>query len=283
VTRAASDFGGSDRGPASLSADSAAAVASTPRGLAVTGVSKSFEGVHALEDVSIQCTPGEIVGLIGPNGAGKTTLVNVISGIVQPDEGVIALNGKRLIKGAPRHAARAGIGRTFQNVRLFARLTVQQNIEVSAAVRGRHRDDSDGLDVGDLLVMFELEELADRKAATLPYGTQRQVEFARAVALAPEFLLVDEPAAGMNAPESARLSATIRRVVEKMQCGILLIDHDLRFILGMCEQIYVLHEGRIVFYGDPDGVQADETVREVYLGTKRPRNRTNQTEQESRS
>ena len=268
-------------GPNTLAQGAATAVAESPTGLTATGVSKSFEGVRALEDVSIQCSRGEIVGLIGPNGAGKTTLVNVISGVLEPDAGTIAVDGNELAKRTPRRAALAGIGRTFQTVRLFAHLTVQQNIEVSAAVRRRWRADSDGVEVDDLLVMFGLDELADRKASTLSYGTQRELELARAVALAPGFLLVDEPAAGMNRSESAQLGSTIRRIVEEMHCGVLLIDHDLRFILGMCEQIYVLHQGRIVFYGDPDGVQADETVREVYLGTKKRKDRTEPVDREA--
>lgn len=235
--------------------------------LTVQSVSKHFGGVYAVDAVSIECRPDEIVGLIGPNGAGKTTLLNLISGTLAPDRGEIHLGGQVLHGRTPRQCARAGVARTFQNIRLFTRLTVRQNVEVSASVRRRHRSHAGGVDFDVLFDALELDIVADRKAGTLPYGHQRRTEIARAVALAPAFLLLDEPAAGMNETESAQLADAIRTIRDLAGCGVVVIDHDLRFIMGLCDRIYVLHDGRVICHGDPESVKRDPKVKEVYLGT----------------
>lgn len=239
--------------------------------LRITGLSKRFGGVYAVDDVSLECFSNEIVGLIGPNGAGKTTLLNLVAGTLAPEGGEVRVGEVHLTGMPPRACARRGLSRTFQNIRLFGRLTVRQNLEVSAAVCRRHRRHADALSVGELLKIFELTDVADNKAATLPYGLQRRTEVARALALGPSFMLLDEPAAGMNEGESTRLAKEILDIRDRTGCGVVVIDHDLRFIMGLCERIYVLHEGRILCHGQPHEVQGDARVQEVYLGTRRTR------------
>jgi branched-chain amino acid transport system ATP-binding protein len=239
------------------------------RPLVLHAVSKRFGGVAAVSGVSMECRPDEIVGLIGPNGAGKTTLLSLISGTFRPDAGEIRLGQRRLELSGPRECARIGISRTFQNIRLFGRLTVRQNVEVSAAVRRRHRPTAPGLPVDALLERFQLAAVAEQKAVTLPYGLQRRTEIARALALSPSFLLLDEPAAGMNEAESAQLVDELRDAHELAGCGLLVIDHDLSFILTLCQRIYVLDKGELIAEGSPEDIQEDERVRAVYLGRRR--------------
>ena len=226
--------------------------------LDVSSVSKHFGGVYALRDVSMTCRSGEIVGLIGPNGAGKTTLLNVISSAFPLDKGEVRLDERRIDSSSPRKCAIAGIARTFQNIRLFGRLTVRQNVEVGFTTAQRHRASRlNGLTVDSLLRELDLGPVADRPAMTLPYGQQRRLEIARALALVPEFLLLDEPAARMNDAESTELISSVRGIRDRAGCGIIVIDHDLRFIMTVCERINDFHmgeliaEGAVVLFGPP--------------------------------
>ncbi len=237
--------------------------------LVVSDISKRFEGVAAVSDVSLACKSGEIVGLIGPNGAGKTTLLNMISSLLNVDSGTIRLDGRPVHNIGPRHTAIAGIARTFQNIRLFANLTVRQNIEVAFTTARRHRAAALGtLTVERLMDQLGVREFADRKANELAYGTQRRVEIARALALAPNFLLLDEPTAGMVEGESQDLVGAIMSIRGWMGCGVIVIDHDLSFITSVCERVYVLDMGRLVASGPPSVLRDDPKVAEIYLGRK---------------
>jgi len=247
--------------------DAPAHPAGVPPVLSVQGVTMQFAGLKAVSDVSLTVHPGEIVGLIGPNGAGKTTLLNMISGYYKPTGGQIVLNGGA-VTGLPSHRiARLGVGRTFQSTHLFRGLTVFENVEVAARVARQYRP-SAYRPAAEILSQFGLMEVSRRKASTLPFGVQRQVEVARAVALGPDLLLLDEPAAGTNDVESRELVDSIRRIRDLERCAILLIDHDLPFVLGLCERVYVLDAGRVIAEGSPEQVQEDQAVREAYLGSR---------------
>jgi ABC-type branched-subunit amino acid transport system ATPase component len=225
-------------------------------------VVKQFRGVRALDGVSLSVSEGEIVGLIGPNGSGKTTLLNVASGVLQPTAGRIHVGTIDATGGKAHSFARLGIGRTFQQIRLFSDMTVRENVVVGAVARGRSLE---GVD--ELLERMRLLAFAERGAATLAYGLQRRVEIARALAGEPRFLLLDEPAAGMNETESDDLLATIRSVRDERGLGVLLVDHDLRLIMRLCERIHVLAEGRTICEGPPQDLRSDHGVIEAYLGT----------------
>ncbi len=230
--------------------------------LAVERVSKQFRGLRALEEVSLEVSEGEIVGLIGPNGSGKTTLLNVASGVLRPTAGRVFVGGVEATGRRPHEVARLGVGRTFQQIRLFAEMTVAENVEVGA-VAGR-------ADTGRVPALLERLGLAGdqhRLAVTLAYGQQRRVEIARALAGAPRFLLLDEPAAGMNEAESDALLSTILAVRDDEGCAVLIVDHDLRLIMRLCERIHVLAEGRTICEGSADEVRRDPAVIQAYLGT----------------
>lgn len=239
----------------------------TRRCLDIAGLSKRFGGVYAVRDVSLRCDAGEILGLIGPNGAGKSTLINLITGTLRPDTGKVTMDGRVMNGLTVPECARAGIGRTFQNIRLFANLDVRQNVEVAHTTVSRHREGGPALhEIDDLLARMGLLPLADRLATTLPYGLQRRLEIARALALAPSYLLLDEPAAGMNDAESEQLVDLIQKIRDDFGCGILVIEHDLRFIRRVCERVAVLHMGEILTIGSPEVVLRDPRVIEVYIG-----------------
>jgi ABC-type branched-subunit amino acid transport system ATPase component len=234
--------------------------------LQAVDVVKHFRGVHALDGVSLTVQPGEILGLIGPNGSGKTTLLNVLSGIYPPTSGTVSCGGRDVTGRKPHVIAHLGVGRTFQNIRLFGHLTVRQNIEVGS-VSGRKVEGVDHeRDVDRLLSRFGLDPVAGKQALSLPYGAQRRVEIARALAGRPYFLLLDEPAAGMNESESDQMLATIVGVRADFGCGVLIVDHDLRLIMRLCERIHVLAEGRTLAEGTPAEVRADRQVIDVFLG-----------------
>jgi ABC-type branched-subunit amino acid transport system ATPase component len=201
------------------------------------------------------------VGLIGPNGSGKTTLLNVASGVLRPTRGQVTVDGHTATGQRPHVFARLGVGRTFQQVRLFGDMTVRENVEVGA-VAGRQPLAT----VAPLLEQIGLEADAERMAATLAYGQQRRVEIARALAGGPRFLLLDEPAAGMNERESDELLETIKVVRDDRGLGVLIVDHDLRLIMRLCERIHVLAEGRTICEGSPQAVRGDPAVIEAYLG-----------------
>jgi ABC-type branched-subunit amino acid transport system ATPase component len=230
--------------------------------LVVTHVQKRFRGLLAVDDVSLRLREGEILGLIGPNGSGKTTLLNVASGVTRPTRGKVTVAGTNAQGKKPHVFASLGVGRTFQQIRLFADMTVEENVEVGAVARRKPR-----ADVGELLERIGLARDSPRFAGPLPYGQQRRVEIARALAGRPRFLLLDEPAAGMNEVESDELLETIRMIREQEGCGILVVDHDLRLIMRLSERIHVLAEGRTICAGTPEAVRRDPAVIREYIGT----------------
>lgn len=244
-----------------------------PLPLTADDLRKNFSGVAAVDGVSLEVRSGEIVGLIGPNGAGKTTVMNLLSGVLPPDTGTVSIGSQPLPRQLHR-VARRGVARTFQNIRLFNELTVAENVEVTAHV-ARHRSSrSEGAQpprftVPQLLAHFDLLPLAYRDAGTLAYGDQRRLEIARAAAIGCNVVLLDEPVAGMNEVESEKLRESIRALHQLMGAGVLVVDHDLSFILGLCHRIYVLDAGRIIAVGTPDEVAANPAVIEAYIGSER--------------
>ncbi|GAB5467638.1 MAG: branched-chain amino acid ABC transporter ATP-binding protein/permease [Rhodospirillales bacterium] len=238
--------------------------------LRVEGVSKTYGGVVALSDASLAVGAGDIVGLIGPNGSGKTTLLGCIAGTHQPSAGRILLDGRDVTRLPPEKMARVGVGRTFQTIRLFGRLTLRENVAAAVAATTPGRGLAAAYARADaLLALFAIADLAEREARTLAYGQQRRLEIARAMALNPQFLLLDEPAAGMNEAESDDLLATLARVRRDHGIGILIVDHDLRLIMRLCDRIVVLNKGSVIAQGAPEAVRHDEAVRVAYLGSRR--------------
>jgi ABC-type branched-subunit amino acid transport system ATPase component len=209
-----------------------------------------------------------VVGLIGPNGAGKTTLFNVITGLVDETAGSVRLGDEDISAATPVGVARSGLARTFQNLRLFPTLSVRENVALTALVAARHRKDRVRPDVDLLLDEAGLTEWADRPAGTLDYGNQRRLELIRAAALAPEYLLLDEPTSGMSDTESLAMVDSVRSVAALIGAGVLVIDHDLGFITRISDHIVVLAEGRVLAEGTPDQVRADPAVAEAYLGSQ---------------
>jgi len=234
--------------------------------LQATAVSVEFTGLRALDDVSLRVDPGEILGLIGPNGSGKTTLVNAITGQVPMVSGRIQLNGTDLTGLKPDEIALKGVARSFQIARLFNNLTVAENIEAAALAQRAHRREADRL-VADLLQEFGLAGQADEMTAGLSYGDKRRVEIARALAANPRFLLLDEPAAGMNESESDALLALLAALPKERNLGLLIIDHDMPLIMRLCHRLHVLASGRTIAEGDVESVRANPAVIEAYLGS----------------
>jgi branched-chain amino acid transport system ATP-binding protein len=238
-----------------------------PQLLRTRRVTVRFAGLCALDDVGLELGHGEILGLIGPNGAGKTTLLNVLSGFQRPAAGDVELDGRRITGWDPARRASAGISRTFQDVRLFPRMTVRENCEAAvvacggtwATARARARQALD---------WFELEQSADVLAGDLPYGMERRVGMARALCARPRVLLLDEPAAGLNDDESAAMAQTVRRIHQEIDCGIIVIEHDLAVILSLCDRVHVLDHGVTLRVGRPDEIRADPEVVSAYLGAE---------------
>lgn len=224
-----------------------------------------FEGVRALEGVEIALAQGEIVGLIGPNGAGKTTLVNVLSGFQRPASGTVRLQGRDVTGSTPEKLARSGLARTFQGNRLFPGLTAFENLEVAALRPGVRRREA-GERARTLLELLGLSDHADMSAGALPQGVERRIGVARAVALDPQLVMLDEPAAGLNESECDELVRTLRSVRAQMGIGMLVIEHDMRLIMGLCDRIHVLDHGRTLASGSPDEVRRDPEVLRAYLG-----------------
>ena len=262
-------------GPAQAVAGPSAAASERANGhqlLECRDVSVHFEGVTALEDVSLSIRPGVCLGLIGPNGAGKTTLINVLTGFQKPDTGLITIDKTDITRWRPDSIARAGVVRTFQGVRLFPGLTVGENVEASAAGMGLRRNAARARAM-EVLEWMGIADLANLKANALPYGGERQIGLARALAPRPKFLLLDEPAAGLNEAECDQLMATVARIPEDFQCGVLLIEHNMRVIMEVCETLHVLDGGRTIAEGLTEEVRSDARVIEAYLGSKRRRRR----------
>ncbi|MGI5879118.1 MAG: ABC transporter ATP-binding protein [Syntrophomonadaceae bacterium] len=243
-------------------------------------ISQEFGGLRALDEVNLAVNEGQIYGLIGPNGAGKTTLFNIITGIYQPAEGEVYFQGRKINGNPPHLVARMGIGRTFQNIRLFAKLSVLDNVRVGShavthgglfgsilglpAVR---REEKQTLQRAQaLLEMVALQEKRQEYAENLSYGEQRRLEIARALALQPALLLLDEPAAGMNATEKQELMSLIHHIQKEMNLTILLVEHDMNLVMNICERIAVLDYGRKIADGSPEQVKNDERVIQSYLG-----------------
>ena len=224
-----------------------------------------FEGVRAISGASLHLGQNEILGLIGPNGAGKTTLVNVLTGFQRPDKGTVWLSGRNVTGRTPFQLARDGVARTFQGVRLFGGLSVFQNVEAGALGVGlgghRARERAD-----EVLQWLNLAAQATARADALPFGEERRVGIARALAMRPRFLLLDEPAAGLNERECDELREVIRDIRRRLDCGVLLIEHNMAVIMGLCDRIHVLDQGRSIAEGAPSDIRANSDVKRAYLG-----------------
>ncbi len=225
-----------------------------------------FGGVTAIEDVSLALRQGQILGLIGPNGAGKTTMINVLSGFQRPHAGHVSLEGQPVARRPPPWFARSGVVRTFQAVRLFGQLSVSENVEIACVGAGRSRAEA-RLQARAMLASVGLADRADDLASTLSYGDERRAGLARALALAPRYLLLDEPAAGLNAAEVAALQTTIRDIRDTIGCGILVVEHNMALIMAVCENLHVMASGRTLAAGTPAEILADARVKQAYLGT----------------
>jgi branched-chain amino acid transport system ATP-binding protein len=227
--------------------------------LSVEGVTRRFGGIVAVDDVSFDVAEGEIVGLIGPNGAGKTTMFNLITRLYRPDAGEIAFDGDTLLRTPPHGIVKRGIARTFQNVELFGSMTVLEHV-----LLGRHA--RRGRSAREVLNYVGLAEVAHRPAAELPYGTQKRVELARALASGPRLLLLDEPAGGLNHEEVLELGALIRLLRVNLELTILLVEHHMGLVMSIAERVHVLDFGRLIASGTPAEVQGNRAVVEAYLG-----------------
>ena len=246
----------------------------------VKDVIMRFGGVTAVDHLNMAIPKGSIVGLIGPNGAGKTTAFNVITGFYTPTEGDVFFNGKKITGVPPHKICGLGMARTFQNIRLFYNETALENVMIGRHVRRKHhwwgsmlglpgtlREEKDiRQKAEELLDRIGLSEYSDELASSLPYGAQRRLEIARALATEPSFLLLDEPAAGMNPQESLELMNFIRQIRDEFNLTILLIEHDMKVVMGVCEHIWVLEYGKLIAEGNAEAIRSNPRVIEAYLG-----------------
>lgn len=241
-----------------------------------------FGGLHAVENFTLVMGRTEITGLIGPNGAGKTTVFNLITNVYQPTRGVILLDGIDTKGKRTYQISQMGVARTFQNIRLFGNLTVEENVLIGLHNQMRYPLPCALLRLPDywkqekkaheraleLLSIFDMQDLAQHQAGSLPYGAQRRLEIVRALATNPKLLLLDEPAAGMNPAETAELMGNIRKIRDTFQIAIMLIEHDMSLVMGICEGIAVLNYGKIIAKGSPEEIKNNPVVIEAYLGKK---------------
>ena len=248
--------------------------------LEVTSLGISFGGLRAVDELSMKIEKGGLVGLIGPNGAGKTTAFNMLTGVYRPTDGGIRLDGQNLIGKKPHEICKLGVARTFQNIRLFSQLSVLDNVKTglhnqitysfaeSMFHLGSYRKKEKQMDekAMELLRVFDLDGVADYKAANLPYGKQRKLEIARALATNPKLLLLDEPAAGMNPTETAELLSCINTIRDTFHVAILLIEHDMSLVMRVCERIQVINFGQTIAAGLPEEIASNQEVIEAYLG-----------------
>lgn len=248
--------------------------------LKATKLSKVFGGLKAVSDFSMEINKGELVGLIGPNGAGKTTAFNLLTGVYQPTTGEIDFDDKSVLGLKPYQITQKGVARTFQNIRLFSELSVLDNVKIAyhfhvkyglleAVLRvGRyHREEKEIEEKAiKLLEIFKLDHKKDEIAKNLPYGEQRRLEIARALAAQPKLLLLDEPAAGMNPQETQQLMQMIKWIRKEFDLTILLIEHDMQLVMNVCERIYVLEYGSVIAQGTPEEIKNNPRVIEAYLG-----------------
>ena len=242
-----------------------------------------FGGLRAVDDFNLTIGRTEIAGLIGPNGAGKTTVFNLLTKVYQPTTGTVLLNGKDTAGMSTVQANKLGIARTFQNIRLFGNMTVEENVRIGlhnqvrygmasgifrlpAFWKGEKKQHEQAL---ELLSIFDMQHMADVKAGSLPYGAQRRLEIVRALATNPKLLLLDEPAAGMNPHETEELMENIIKIRDRFQIAVLLIEHDMNLVMGICEGICVLNYGRIIAKGTADEIQRNPAVIEAYLGKQK--------------
>ena len=248
--------------------------------LKVNNASMIFGGLRAVSNLTMQIDEGELIGLIGPNGAGKTTAFNMLTGVYEPSEGEITFNGQRINGKKPYQVTQMGIARTFQNIRLFSELSVLDNVKIAfnSQVRyglveaigrfGRYFKEEESIEEKALalLEICHLEKLRDETAKNLPYGEQRRLEIARALATSPKLLLLDEPAAGMNPQETKELMEMIRWIKKEFNLSILLIEHDMGLVMNVCQRIYVLEYGICIANGTPEEIKHNKRVIKAYLG-----------------
>ena len=248
--------------------------------LAAENLTIQFGGLKAVDNFEINVNENELVGLIGPNGAGKTTIFNLFTGVYKPTIGTITLNGKQINKCKPNEIVMLGSARTFQNIRLFKEMTVLDNIKIAyhnqmnysfldAVLKNSkfHEQEKEANETAlELLKVFHMEDDQHKISKNLPYGKQRKLEIARALATKPKILLLDEPAAGMNAQETEELMETIKFIKDYFKVSILLIEHDMKLVMGICERIIVLDYGKIIAAGLPENIKKDKAVIKAYLG-----------------
>lgn len=235
--------------------------------LEVAHLCKSFAGLKAVDDVSFTVRTGEILGLIGPNGSGKTTLVNVVTGLLPATSGTVHVDGYRTTGRPPHRVARAGVARTFQTIRLFRELTVRENVEVASVAQGRSRHRAVRIADG-LITELGLEPFAGILAGEIPFAHQRRLEMARALAMEPKFVFLDEPAAGLNEEESDGLNALLKGLPARFNIGLIVIEHDMRLMMNLCPRLHVLNYGRTITEGTPAEVRANQEVVTAYLGSR---------------
>ena len=233
--------------------------------LRLDSISKKFGGVKAVSEVSLEISDGDVLGLIGPNGAGKSTLINLITGLLTPDEGRIYLSNLNITSQRPYERARLGLARTFQNLRIYPNLSVAQNIEV-ASISADYSSRKINFDLDKIINIFDLDDKLDLASEELSYGHLRRLEIVRALALNPLVLLLDEPAAGMNENETKELSNSLKWVQNNIACSIIVIDHDLKFIMGVCDKITVMNMGEVIATGKPNEISNNKKVKEAYIG-----------------